>query len=153
MNVEPSSSPIPAGAPVVVDTTPVPQEAAEVHQQPTGPLAILVRHDGPIQSHELPARCGAHSLDVVPTTGAPGGAQPVQISGRDMRRKRLVIISTDKPFYFGDTMSGVQQGKISIWPANVPLVVLHSDAIWVLCASTNTADVATISSFTENWAD
>ena len=140
--------------PVVAEAEAVPQAVDEINQQPITPLALVVKHDGPIQTQELPARHGAHGTEILPAPGATGGAQPVMITGRNPKRKRIVLISIDKPFIVSASAGGVQKtAGGTVWPANVPLVIGHKEQLYALCFSVTPADVATVGWYEEDWAD
>jgi len=114
----------------------------EVMQRPESPVAVPVKHDGPIQTHELPSRFGTIGNITASTT-------PYPILAADRARKRAVLIATDNPFIVLLNNTVVGTNTYALWPINVPLEIRHSDKVWVATTTGN----ATISYFTENWAD
>ena len=112
----------------------------EVMQRPESPCAVPVEHLGPVQVHQLPAKLGTAFAVTASST-------PQQILGADRFRKVARLISTDNPFgvSVSRSVNGTQTG--AVWPANVPLILEHSDAITVYTAS----GTASVSVITENW--
>ncbi len=113
----------------------------EVLQRPEAPIAVPVKHNGPVQTHELPSRFG--TCFSVPVTSTPQ-----QILGADRQRKRAVLIG-DAPFLVSISRSIVGTGTAALWPANVPLELRHCDAV-TLATQSLPANVPVI---TENWAE
>lgn len=117
---------------------------AEVEQEFDAPsrYAVLVEHNGPIATRALPTRAGAPSTVVCPIAGT-------QVLGRDLKRARVTLVSSDKPFYYAAKAPAVwSTASAALWPANVPLVLLHGDAI--NCASADVSLPATIAVIPEN---
>lgn len=113
----------------------------EVMQRPEPIPAIPVEHRGPVQTQAVPARAGEPFAVLVTTT-------PEQILGADRTRSRAVLISTDNPFLISRTRSVNGTRTAALWPANVPCVLLHHDAVTVLTSS----GTAALSVITEHWA-
>lgn len=123
---------------------PATPEISEIEQELDEPsrYAVLVEHNGPIATRALPTRAGAPSTAVVPITGE-------QILGKDLKRARVTLISSDKPFYYAAKAPAAwSTASAALWPANVPLVLLHGDAI--SCASADVSLPATIAIIPEN---
>lgn len=94
---------------------------------------VLVQHNGPISSRALPTRAGSPSTVIVGTSGD-------QVMGKDLTRARLTLIATDNPFYYASRpVSSWSTASAALWPINVPLVLLHGDAVYCACA---TADMS-----------
>lgn len=127
----------PAGA---IPATP---SIAQIEQEQLAPQAVLVIHNGPITTHELPARAGAAFSQICSTTST-------QVIGKDLKRKRAILLSTDNPFYYSSReISQVNSASAALWPINVPLVLQHGDEVWVACATASM--VSTIAVVTENF--
>jgi hypothetical protein len=123
---------------------PATPEISEVMQEETAPdrFAVLVEHNGPIATRALPTRAGAPSTAIVPADGD-------QVLGRDLKRARVTLIATDNPFFYSSrSQSNWSTASAAIWPINVPLVLLHGDAIHAACATSG--QTSTISIIPEN---
>lgn len=123
-------------------------DLSEVEQERHAPEshAILVEFNGPQITHDLPSKAGAPFSAVV----GPNGDT---ILGRDPRRKRAVIVSTDNPFYY----STLPQAKPStasacLWPANVPMELRNGDQVWCAYAS-GANNLSTLGVVVEYWSD
>ncbi len=114
----------------------------EVLQRPEAICPIPVRQTGPIQTHELPSRFGAVGVEIASTS-------PQQVLGADRQRKRATLISTDNPFLVSIARSINGSHTAAIWPANIPLIITHCDAVTIA----TTTGTAAVSYLTENWAD
>jgi hypothetical protein len=114
----------------------------EVMQRPETECAVSVKHDGPVTTHELPSRFGTVGQFTASTA-------PQQILGADRQRKRAVLIATDAPFLVSIARSINGTATAALWPMNVPLELLHCDAVTVATSSAT----ANITYLTENWAD
>ena len=118
---------------------------AEVEQEKKVPeqCAVIVQHNGPVMTHALPARAGAAFSMIADTTSN-------FILGRDLKRKRAILLSTDNPFYYSSReLSVVNSASAALWPINVPLELLHGDSVYVACATAN--KTSTIAVVTENF--
>lgn len=111
----------------------------DVQQLPDEPLVVIpVQPVGPVPVQNLPARCGAafsHPLDTAFSN----------VLGADPKRRRVVLIGSDAWEYSrtGTAGSGVA------WPADVPLVLEHCDAIRARVPTST----GTLSVIAETWAD
>lgn len=107
--------------------------------------------EGPVRVEPLPSKGGmSRNVLVQPArkvAASPAGSQTFR-ANRDARRKRVTLISTDQPFYYGFDQETVESGNAAIWPINVPLVVEHCDEYFL--ASMNVAG-STISIIREDW--
>lgn len=108
--------------------------------------AALVRFNGPQPVHDQPSRAGAPFTAVVNAAGD-------FILGKDPRRKRAVIVSSDNPFYY----STAQQARPStasacLWPANVPMELRNGDQVWCAYAS-GANNLSTLGVVVELYAD
>jgi hypothetical protein len=122
------------------DEGPVP-ELAELQQRDAIPVAVPVRPDGPVETHELPSR-SAPAFAVVLGPGLSN-----VLSGLDRKRKRATLLA-DGPWRYSHSRSspGVY------WPADVPLMISHGDAVWAAEHSSAEGTV-TLSVIVEVWAD
>jgi hypothetical protein len=121
---------------------------AEVLQEDTAPdvEAVLVRFNGPQPVHDQPSRAGAPFTQVVDKSGDT-------ILGKDPRRKRAVIISSDNPFYYSITQRpNASTANSCLWPANVPMELRNGDAVWCAYAS-GASNVSTLGVVVELYAD
>lgn len=119
---------------------PATPEISEILQEETAPerFAVLVEHNGPIATRALPTRAGAPSTAIVPAEGD-------QVLGKDPKRARVTLIATDNPFYYSSrSQSNWSTASAALWPINVPLVLLHSDAIHCAAASGGTSTISII---------
>lgn len=107
-------------------------------QVPTVPVRI----EGQVLTHELPTRRAQMKTDVVPITTWTA------LLPETVKRKRLVLLSSDSPFYVSTDGTGTTG---MIWPANVPLTLTHTQKIYVMSA--HAANTAMISHVSELWAD
>lgn len=143
MAMQRRSHPLPMQAPA--GALPAEPTIAEIEQEKVAPeqCAVLVEHNGPVMTHALPARAGAAFSMYVDTTSN-------FILGRDLRRQRAVLISTDQPFYYSAReLSVVNSASAALWPINVPLVITHADSVYVACATASSH--STIAVITENF--
>jgi hypothetical protein len=116
-------------------------ELAELQQTDSAPVVVPVRQDGPVETHELPSR------------QAPAFEQTLEVtlrsvlSGLDLKRKRALLLGDDVWIYSHSASSpGVR------WPADVPLVITHGDAVYA-AAHPDAQGVVTLSVIAEVWAD
>jgi hypothetical protein len=123
---------------------PATPDIATVEQEYLAPPteAILVQHNGPIASRALPTRSGAPSTFTADTHGD-------QVLGKDLKRCRLTLISSDNAFYYSSRpVANWSTASAALIPPLVPLVLLHGDAVY--CASAVSGMVATIAVVPEN---
>jgi hypothetical protein len=115
---------------------------SEVLQEEPAPFsAVPVDVLGPVQVHELPARRAQMKTDVVPA------GSWTNILPETPKRKRVVLISTDKSFYLSVDGTGTTG---FLWPANVALPLTHTQKLYAMSAD---PAGATISHVSELWAD
>lgn len=131
-------------------------EAVE-QEAPAAPTAVPVRVAGPVTTHELPSR---RSAPFTTQVGCP--PEFVSLLGRELKRKRAILISSDKPFLYATVQAGLSQALPATavvpagaawWPAMTPLTLLNSDQVFVACYSSTSTDTATISVISETFAD
>lgn len=127
----------------VGDVNDIEQEADrdEIPYMPSVPVAV----DGPVQVHQVPSvSSGVRNFTGVTATEA------VRVANADPRRRSLTIISVGQNMYVGNDKVNVEGGThAALWPANVPLVITHSDWVWVKSATSTTV----VSVLSENWAN
>ncbi len=114
-------------------------DIATVQQLPDEPLlTIPVRAVAPVPVSILPARCGAAFKDGLGTSFS-------KVLGPDPKRRRTVLCGDADWEYSrsGATGSGVP------WPADVPLVLEHCDAVYAR-VPTSTGNLSVIA---ETWAE
>ncbi len=104
------------------------------------PAAVVVQQDGPVQVHMVPSVSGGSRAFAL----VLGDVK--RIANEDPRRRSITIIGT-QPFNVGASDNEARSGYGALWPANVPLVMTHSEEVYVRI----TAD-GTISAISENWA-
>lgn len=113
----------------------------ELHQlEPEVVLAVppvVVKTDGPVLTHELPARLGVVAEFGLTTTW-------ILVVGVDLKRKRLTLVC-DVDW----RVSHSQSSTGGTWPADVPLVLSHASAVYAK-VSTGTGTLTVIP---EEWAD
>lgn len=124
-------------------TEDLPDPAVEDVQQREWPLpAMPVKPTGPVQTHELPSRVA------VARPYAVGASTFEQVSGENLKRKRILLLASDKGFTYstsGSSSTGVA------WPINVPLELRNAGAVYV--KATTAGDTSTVQVIEEVWAD
>lgn len=137
-----------AGRPDASDSTP---ELPEIQQEvPAVDVKGQVEVVNAVRTYELPSRIGTSRSYLVSDTDT----QP--LLGADLRRKRVTLLAsatttgTATGFYVGER-EDVRSGMAALWPINVPLVLQHTEQIFVRCATPSA--VAQVSIISENWAD
>jgi hypothetical protein len=121
----------PAGEPDV--PTPDLQQLQQRDEDP----AVPVRTAGPVETHELPSRSAQPSSMTLTTTMQ-------HVLGADLKRKRATLVADDDWRY-----STTRSGPGVRWPADVPLLIEHADAVYAKVS----ADTAELSVISETWAD
>lgn len=132
--------------PIYTGALPATPDIATVQEEYLAPppQAVLVQHNGPIASRALPTRSGAPSTYIAPASGIGE-----QVLGKDLKRCRLTLISSDNPFYYSSRDPGQwSTASAALIPANVPLILLHGDAVF--CAAATAGMVSTIAVIPEN---
>lgn len=116
------------------------------------PITVPVHQEGPIHTEPLPSRLGdARTVTVLPAsrvTAHNAGEATLRINA-DPRRRKMILLSTDQPFYYGMEQQSVESGSAALWPINVALVVEHTDQFFL--ASANAAGT-TLSIIREYWS-
>lgn len=118
---------------VPADVTP---DLDELLQLESAKFTVPVRHDGPLEVHELPSRVAVVSDFGVTTTWQ-------RVLGADLKRKRVTIV--------GDQAWVVSHGPFGggTWPANVPLVWCSASQVFAKVGT----GTATLTIINEEWAD
>lgn len=119
-------------------------ELEDVQQDEAEGLRVPVRIDGPVRVQVLPSRHGVSRS----YASAATDTEPVPLSGGDLRRRRVTIMSIGATIYVGQK-DDVKSGNAAQWPQNVPLVLEHTEQIYAKAATGTTV----ISVIAENWAD
>jgi hypothetical protein len=123
-----------------------------VQQQRYDGPAIPVRLDGPVQTHELPARrATSRNLTVADAASGDAAAACEQIGSKDLTRKYLYVLCTGQPIYIGHSRQEAAGNTAGILPVNVPLPMPTGMDIWVRCATAGQS--AVVSYWSGNWAD
>lgn len=123
-------------------------EMAPNYHVPTVPVVV----EGPVRTEQLPSRLGdARTFKVIPARSVlTHTSGDVTFHGKkDSRRRKILLLSTDQPFYYGMDQEMVESGNAAIWPINVPLPIEHTDEFFL--ASANVAG-STISIIREDWS-
>jgi len=110
-------------------------------------LRVPVRLDQNVPVYVLPSRRAVcfHVLSA-------SDSEPVPLLSADLRRRRAVIVA-DLPTWMGEK-SMVREAHAFLLPANVPIVVEHTEEIYVRCYSVDgSPHTAIVSVLAENWAD
>lgn len=119
-------------------------ELEEVLQEDTAVPAVPVTVEGPVETRELPAlKASAFNTFI-------SDVQAEKISGRDLKRKRAVLLTLDGNFIYGTDRTAVERGYGFIQVQNVPLELRNGDAIYVRCRFPGTI---VLSVLLEQWAD
>lgn len=125
------------------------EELSEVLQEHDRPelllAAVPVRHDGPIQTRELPSRLGISKSRSVPDT------ETWKALSADPRRKSATLIAASQPFYVAQDKDLVSGGQCAQWPSSVALVITHQEAVYVRCATTSNSTIVSVLS--EQWTE
>lgn len=135
----------------ITDSTP--DEIAEIQQQDPDP-SLLVKGEvaiaGTVRTQQLPSRIAtSRSYEVTNTDSTP-------LLGADLRRKRVTLLATATAtgtatgFYVGEK-EDVRSGLAAFWPVNLPLVLEHTEPIYVRCATGSATCLVSV--IPENWAD
>lgn len=134
-----SAREVPIGVDDPQDGSPSMDELEQREEHSELPIpAVPVHIDGPVQTQEVPARHG-QMLGVTISTTAE------MISGRDLRRKRLTLLTRDADFFVGSDRTNIT----AWWPAGVPLVLVHCEPVWVKADATPTL----LTVVNEGWAE
>ena len=102
-------------------------------------LTVPVRHDGPLNTHELPSRIATVMAFVLDTNFQ-------QVLYKDLSRKRAVLVADAIIIV---SHSGAA-GSGGFWPANSQLTLTHCDALWIAAKTGSGVNLTVIP---ENWAD
>lgn len=107
--------------------------------------AIVTNVEGPVQVQLLPSvSAGSRSWNGVPID------QAQRVANADPRRRSCTVMSIDQNIYVGSTKTEAESGYGVLWPKLVPLVLTHSEAVYV--RSAHESDGTTVSVVVENWA-
>lgn len=127
------------------DVTPPaqPDDVGEVQQEAMPfSAAVLVKHDGPIQSQTLPFRAG-NAVSVVCTA-----TETLMVDGDDPRRARLVLLPTSGSIKVAFDRAAFR-GTPFVLSQGVSLEIRAVDAVFIRA----TTDTSTVSVLSERWAD
>lgn len=137
-------------------SNPIMPDAAElqgVEWEGSAKLPIVpVSVEGPVRTEPLPSRLGdARTIKVQPAASilAHTSGDTTFRRNKDPRRRRVILLSTDQPFYYAMDQETVERGQGALWPINVPLPVEHTDEYFL--ASANVAG-STITIIREDWS-
>lgn len=121
---------------------------AEVQQEeaPALPIvAVPVRVDGVVRVQELPAQSGSVRSVVLDADG-----RAVRVAKPDARRKRLRLLASGQPVYFGYDQATADSPVAGVLPVGVVLAIEPRDAeLWVRSATAATA--ATLTVINDQW--
>lgn len=105
------------------------------------PATVRVSQDGPVEVHILPSVSGGCRSFAMAASD-----QPKRVGNADPRRRSLILLCSQE-FYVGTDQNEVGSRYGARWPANVPLTLTHSDAVYV-----GVVVDGVLSAITENWA-
>jgi hypothetical protein len=112
---------------------------------------VPVRIEGPARVQQLPSELGdARTIKLKPSRSitANSAGDTTARQNADPRRKRMVLLSTDKPFFYGLNQESVEGGTAALWPINTALVIEHSNQFWLASAD---AAGTTLTVIREDW--
>ena len=112
---------------------------------------VPVRVEGPVRTQGLPLQLGdARTIRLKPARSvvANSAGDATARQNADSRRRRMVLLSTDKPFYYGLNQESVESGNAALWPTNTALVIEHCDQFWLASAD---AAGTTLTIIREDW--
>lgn len=115
----------------------------EVQQRYDATPAIPVKVEGPVSTHELPARTASMGSTTAGTT------DPTQIVSADPRRKSVLVFTETQAVWVALTRADAAGSAGFSLPVNCGVTLLHTGQVWVR-SKTGTA---TVSYVVENWAD
>jgi hypothetical protein len=128
-------------APVVIVEDPPNPDLPELQQRDLAiPPVVPVVIQGPVLTRAQPARSG-------PAFPQALTDRVEQVLAADPRRSRATMVSGDDWLYMQSS-----NGQRLPWPADVPLVILHGDAVWATRAAAAEQD-GILSVVTEIYAD
>lgn len=107
--------------------------------------AVEVRHRGPIQAQNLPARDGYSRT--VSVTNNPDSLETIPA---DPRRSYITFYITGSPCYIGHDKQAVLSGIAGILPVQRDLTLNTAAPIYILCTN---AGPAAVSYWVGQWAD
>jgi hypothetical protein len=134
--------------PVLPDAEDV--QGEEIDGNPRIPI-VPVSVEGPVRVQQLPSRLGdARTVKLLPAASiTPHAAGEVTFRrNKDPRRRRLILLSTDKPFYYAMEQESAERGSGALWPINVPLPVEHCEEFYLASAD---AAGTTLTIIREDW--
>ena len=124
-------------------SNPSPDEIVQ-SETPDVMATVPVKVETPVRIQRLPGPIGF-------SVGIPGvnSTQAQQLLRADPRRGFTQIISTDQPFFYGNSQQEAQAGSSAVWPDLVPLTINHADEVWVMCAASGST--TTVAAVGELW--
>lgn len=128
----------------VVEDPPNPDQLEVQQREEPALLVVPVRPVGPVTVQVLPARIGPAFTQGLNTSWQ-------SVLGNDLKRRRATLLLVSSTAADTWLYSRTQGGSGVPWPANVPLVLEHADAVYAQIGPGNPA--ATLSVITEVWAD
>lgn len=112
---------------------------------------VPVTVEGPVRVQQLPSRLGdARTVKLAPAASitAHSSGDVTFRRNKDPRRRRLILLSTDKPFYYAMEQESAERGSGALWPINVPLVIEHCEEFYLASAD---AAGSTLTVIREDW--
>lgn len=126
----------------------------ELQQEYPLPVSGEVHVKGPVQIHLLPSRIGVSRSWIVNDTIT----QP--ILGQDDRRRRCTLLAISSvgqtnaaTGFFVGNREDVRSGMAAFWPVNIPLVLEHTEQVFVRTVSAVSPSTTLLSVIAENWAN
>lgn len=104
--------------------------------------AVPVSIEGPVQVQLIGSRVA--SMRTITVT-----ANADQVLGKDLRRRRAVIITNDAEIYVGLDMQQTNNEDAFLLPVDTPMEITHTDEVWAATVSATSK----ISVLVEQWAN
>jgi hypothetical protein len=127
-------------------------ELQGVEHNPAHIPSVPVVVEGPVRVEALPSRLGdARTVKIRPARvlAAVAGGDYTPRQNEDPRRRKMILISTDKPFYYALGQEAAENGTGALWPANVALVIEHCAQFFLTSAD---AAGTTLTIIREDWS-
>lgn len=130
----------------MTDRGPTIDEETQQEPPPETHPPVSVAVVGPVRTQDLPG-----TVTAVRTVNLPSDNSSVNVANADLRRKSIIILSTDQPFVFGVTKSDVDGTAGARWPINVPLIISGTALLYAKSGTNATA--ATLSVVEVDWTE
>lgn len=120
-----------------MDREPTEAEVHQVEAEAMPPIEVPVRVEGPVEVRLLPAVAWTVTrYQVSDTTG------PIKAVGRNPYRKRALLQSQTKGFFYGNSHEQVRTRSTAGYSEfGIPVELTHTEEIWINNVATETPDV------------